>query len=68
MTSGKSREKKGEAAVAQLGLLCRYMYTNILNLVLVNLLQFTFGTKAHLDPLRPRICTPLKIVLAPGSL
>ena len=56
----ESFRKRGEAAVMQLGLLirvCKYTYTRILNLVLVNSLRLTVGGDAHLDPLRPRICT-----------
>jgi hypothetical protein len=34
------------------------MYTCILNSALVNMSQFVVGPNAHLDPLRPRFCTP----------
>ena len=64
-----SFRKKGEDAVTQPGVLirvCRYMYTSILNLGLVNSLQFTVGENGHLDSLCPRICTPAENSLGPG--
>ena len=66
---GDSFRKKGEGTVTQPGLLIRvyrYMYTSILNLGLVNSLQFTVRANGRLDSLCPRICTPAENSLGPG--
>ena len=61
------RRKRVVAGVTQPGLLFqvfKYMYTSILNSVLINSSQFAIGAGAYLESLRPQICTPAEILLA----